>query len=112
MLVMFSGCAPYPIVIAKNAKPAEIAAVELNPVAYDYAVENVKLNKANNVTLFEGDVNEVVPILHKKFDRILMPLARPWAMWTPKPRPAPVTSAVFPSRRKVGSNGICGPHHN
>ena len=74
VLVMFSGCAPYPIVISKNTKAKEIYAVELNPEAHKYAEENVRLNRANNVHLFMGDVYEVVPKLKKKFDHIFMPL--------------------------------------
>ena len=74
VLVMFSGCAPYPIVISKNTNAKEIYAIELNPKAHKYAEENVKLNKANNVHLFLGDVNNIVPKLKKKFDHIFMPL--------------------------------------
>ncbi len=76
VLVMFSGCAPYPLVISKNSKAKEIYAIEINPAAHKYARENVKLNKARNIKLFYGDVREIVPILNKKFDRIVMPLPR------------------------------------
>lgn len=76
ILVMFSGVAPYPVVIAKNTKAAEVYGVELNPAAHKFAEKNVKLNKANHVFLFCGDVKEVVPKLEKKFDRILMPLPK------------------------------------
>lgn len=76
VLVMFSGCAPYVIVIAKNTKANSVYGVEINPVAHKYAIENVKLNKLNNVKLFEGDVRLVVPTLNKKFDRVLMPLPK------------------------------------
>lgn len=76
VLVMFSGCAPYPCVIAKNAHPKEIYGVEINPHAHKFAEENIKLNKLTNVTLFKGDVRKSVPKLKKKFDRILMPLPK------------------------------------
>ncbi|MBI4919257.1 class I SAM-dependent methyltransferase family protein [archaeon] len=73
VLVMFSGIAPYPIVIARNTKVREIISVELNPEAHKYALENVKLNKVQDrVKLFRGDVKKIVPKLGK-FDRILMP---------------------------------------
>ncbi|MFH1850543.1 MAG: class I SAM-dependent methyltransferase family protein [archaeon] len=75
ILVMFSGVAPYPLVIAKNTKAKEIAGVEKNPAAHKYAEENVKLNKAPNIRLFCGDVRDIVPKLGK-FDRILMPLPK------------------------------------
>jgi len=76
VLVMVSGCAPYPIVIAKNTKAESISAIEINPTAHAYAEENVKLNKANNIRLYLGDVNDIIPKLKNKFDRILMPLPK------------------------------------
>jgi tRNA (guanine37-N1)-methyltransferase len=76
ILVMFSGCAPYPCVIAKNAKPIEIVGVELNPIGHKYGLENLKLNKIGNVTLINGDVKDIVPKLNRKFDRIVMPLPK------------------------------------
>lgn len=76
ILVMFSGCAPYPLVISKNTKAKEIFAIEINKTAHRYAEENIKLNKANNVKLFLGDVRKVMPKLSEKFDRILMPLPK------------------------------------
>jgi len=76
ILVMFSGCSPYPCVIARNAKPKEIIGVEINPIAHKYALVNVRQNKLTNVKLYLGDVRKVVPKLKKKFDRILMPLPK------------------------------------
>ncbi len=76
ILVMFSGCAPYPCVIAKNSQPEEVIGIELNPIAHKYAEENIKLNKISKVKLYKGDVNKVVPKLKMKFDRILMPLPK------------------------------------
>lgn len=78
VLVMFSGVAPYPIVIAKNAKPKKVYAIELNRIASKYAAENVRLNKLKNVIVLQGDVKRIIPKLQKKglrFDRIVM--ARP-----------------------------------
>src|SRR3989338_2343443 len=74
VLVMFSGVAPYPLVIARMAKPKEIFGIELNPVAHKYALENVALNKIKNITLIKGDVRKVR--LNKKFDRVVMPLPK------------------------------------
>lgn len=74
ILVMFSGCAPYPLVIAKNSEAKEIYGIEINPTACVYAKENIKLNKTGNIKLFCGDVKEALPKINKKFDRILMPL--------------------------------------
>jgi len=74
ILVMFSGCAPYPCVIGKNTKAASITGIEINPVGHEYGLENVRLNKLNNVELHNGDVKKTK--LKAEFDRILMPLPR------------------------------------
>ena len=76
VLVMFSGCAPYVLVIAKNSKAKEVFGVEKNKVAHKYGVGNLKLNKTKNATLICGDVKKTVPKLNKKFDRVLMPLPK------------------------------------
>ncbi len=76
ILVMFSGIAPYALVIAKNADPKEIYGIEANPSAHKYALENLVLNKADNIKLFKGDVKKILPKLKKKFDRIIMPLPK------------------------------------
>ncbi len=77
VLVMFSGCGIYPLVIAKNTKCKEVYGIEINPVAHGYALENAKKNRLeSNVKLFFGDVNKVMPKLKKKFDKILMPLPK------------------------------------
>lgn len=75
ILVMFSGCGPFPCVTAKNTKAKKIVGVEINPAAHKYGLENVKLNRISNVRLFKGDVRKIVPKLNK-FDRVLMPLPK------------------------------------
>jgi tRNA (guanine37-N1)-methyltransferase len=76
ILVMFSGCAPYPIVLAKNTEAAKIIGIEINPDAHKLGLENIKLNKVKNVMLINGDVKKEIPKLSEKFDRILMPLPK------------------------------------
>ena len=76
VLVMFSGVGAFPIIISKNSKAKEIYGVELNKIAHKYAQENIKLNKADNVSLFQGNVKKITPKIKKKFDRILMPLPK------------------------------------
>lgn len=76
VIVMFSGCCPYVLVIAKNSKPKLVYGIEINKKAHAYALENMKLNKLGNVKLFNGDVRNVLPKLNKKFDRIVMPLPK------------------------------------
>ncbi|MEM2954939.1 MAG: hypothetical protein QW625_03270 [Candidatus Nanoarchaeia archaeon] len=77
VLVMFSGIAPYPIIIAKYSKAKKIYAIELGREASRYAQENIKLNKIKNIVLIQGDVKKIVPKLARrlKFDAIVM--ARP-----------------------------------
>lgn len=74
VLVMFSGVLPFPLVIVKNSKPKIVYAVELSKNCHKYALENIKLNKADNIKAYCGDVKKVLPRLRKRFDRILMPL--------------------------------------
>jgi tRNA (guanine37-N1)-methyltransferase len=76
VLVMFSGCAVYPITISKNTKAKNIMGIEINPVAHKYALENLKLNKTQNIELIKGDVKQILPKTNKKFDRIIMPLPK------------------------------------
>jgi tRNA (guanine37-N1)-methyltransferase len=76
ILVMFSGCAPFPCVLSKNSPAKEIYGVELNPLGNQYGLKNVSLNKLKNVFLYQGDVRAVVPALHTQFDRVLMPLPK------------------------------------
>lgn len=77
ILVMFSGSAVYPLVIAKNSNCKEVYGIEINPIAHKYALENVKKNKSEDkIKLFLGDVKKIVPKINKKFNRILMPLPK------------------------------------
>jgi len=77
VMVMFSGVAPYPLVLAKNSAAKTIYGVELNPIANAYAAENVILNKMQKkIILKNGDVRKELPKLRKKFDRIVMPLPK------------------------------------
>ncbi len=77
ILVMFSGCGPYPLVIAKNSQAKVIHGIEKNPIAHEYAVKNVKLNKLEKkIILIKGDVKKVIKNLSQKFDRIVMPLPK------------------------------------
>lgn len=72
VLVMFSGVAPYPLVIAKLSQAYKIYGIEANPEAHKYAVENVKRNKlGHKIILIKGDARKAIPKL--KFDRIVMP---------------------------------------
>lgn len=77
VLVMFSGCAPFVCVIAKNAKPKRVVGIELNKEGHKYGLKNIKENKLKNAELFQGNVKEICKELHKNtFDRIIMPLPK------------------------------------
>jgi tRNA (guanine37-N1)-methyltransferase len=77
VLVMFSGVSPIAVCIAKRHPDVTVTAIEINPEAHGYAIENVKLNKvADRVTPILGDVRYVCPSLNKVFDRVLMPLPK------------------------------------
>jgi tRNA (guanine37-N1)-methyltransferase len=74
VLVMFSGVAPYPIAIAKKQTlVSKIYAVEINPSAHKYALENIKLNHLEKkIFPILKDVRKAKEI--GKVDRIIMPL--------------------------------------
>jgi len=72
VLVLFSGVAPYPLVIAKHSNPELIVGVEKNSIAHKYALENCK--KYKNITLFNMDAKDFK--YKEKFDRVLMPLPK------------------------------------
>ncbi len=78
ILVMFSGIAPFPIVIAKKLKQQKkdfhIIAVEINKNANKFAKENIQLNKlSEDITLIQKDVKKFAKNLKEKFDIIVMP---------------------------------------
>jgi len=77
ILVMFSGIGPFPICLAKHNKDVVCYAIELNPQAHRYCLENIKLNKLEDkVIAIQGDVREICPKLNKTFDRVIMPLPK------------------------------------
>ena len=75
VLVMFSGVAPYPLIIHRFSKASTIIGVESNPKAHEYGIRNIALNKAkDSIALYCGDVKDVVPQLKSSYHRIIMPL--------------------------------------
>jgi tRNA (guanine37-N1)-methyltransferase len=78
VLVMFSGIGPSPVIIAKaQPKVEKVYAIDLNPKAHEYALENIRINRVQTkVEAFCGDVRKVAPEIGKKFDRIIMPLPK------------------------------------
>lgn len=77
ILVMFSGVGPFPIRIAKKHKQIRVIAVELNPYAHNFCVENIHLNRVGDrVKAILGDVKNICPQFGKIFTRIIMPLPK------------------------------------
>ena len=77
VLVMFCGAAPFPLVIAKNSEAKFIEGIEINPAAYNYALENINLNNCSKrVKVYLGDVRDILPKVKKKYNHIVMPLPK------------------------------------
>lgn len=75
VLVMFSGVGPYPLLIAKHSEAEKVVGIEKNPLAHEYAIKNLKLNKKlKNVQFQVGDAADLPLLLNERFDRIVMPL--------------------------------------
>jgi len=46
---IFAGVGQFSIPIAKHAQPSKVHAIELNPVAYKYLCENIRINKLGHI---------------------------------------------------------------
>jgi len=68
ILIPFSGVNPYPVVI-RRFKDVYIKAVEINPWAVKYAIENVRLNKLDNIDTILGDFRVVYKYIGNLKDR-------------------------------------------
>jgi len=74
IIIFFAGAGPFPIVIAKKAKPSEIVGIEINPKAVEYFEKNIRLNKLQDkIRVVKGNVKKVAKDF-KDFDRVIMPL--------------------------------------
>lgn len=73
VLVLFCGCAPYPLTIAKNTNAKKIVGVELNKDAYEYGLKNIKRNDFSQISLICGDAKDEIKNMNEHFDRIIMP---------------------------------------
>jgi tRNA (guanine37-N1)-methyltransferase len=72
ILVMFSGVAPYPVLLAKK-KDVEVVGIEKNPEAVKFARKNLEINDVEeSVEIIEEDVRNIEDDF-PRFDRILMP---------------------------------------
>lgn len=73
---MFAGAGLFSIIIARHAKPDKVYSIDINPTAYKYMLENVKLNKVENTVIpILGDAAKVIEEkLVGSSNRVLMPL--------------------------------------
>ncbi|MDW8022033.1 MAG: class I SAM-dependent methyltransferase family protein [Nitrososphaerota archaeon] len=75
VLDMFAGVGPFSILIAKKCPGCRVTAIELNPDAYHYLVQNIRLNKVEGlVTAIHGNAREVLRSKKNSFDRVIMDL--------------------------------------
>ncbi len=69
---MFAGIGYFSIPLAVHSRAKKIYAVELNPVAFSYLLDNIKLNKTKKIEAINADSAKVrIPV---KADRVLMGL--------------------------------------
>ncbi|RLI77694.1 class I SAM-dependent methyltransferase family protein [Archaeoglobales archaeon] len=69
VLDMFAGIGYFSIPIARHSK-AKVYAIEINPTSYHYLLENIKLNKVNNIVPILGDSMHITP--EGFADRVIM----------------------------------------
>jgi len=68
---LFAGVGQFSIPIARHAKPYKVYAIELNPMAYSYLCENIRLNRVGDVAEpLLGDCEKVAPL--GVADRVIM----------------------------------------
>ncbi|MDE1810898.1 MAG: tRNA (guanine-N1)-methyltransferase [Candidatus Micrarchaeota archaeon] len=76
VMVMFAGVGPFAIEIAKSQRKSTVRCIELNRDAYNYLLENVRLNKVKNVTAQCGDVKKLSKKNEGFADRVVMPMPK------------------------------------
>jgi len=70
---MFAGIGQFTLPIAVHAKPVKIHAIEINPLAYDYLVKNIKLNNVEEIVVPHlSDCREQSQKIERIADRIIM----------------------------------------
>ena len=72
---LFAGVGPFPLVVHRFQPGVRGYAVELNPDAYRFLAENIRLNRAEGrIIPVLGDVRDVVPRMFPHMaDRVVMP---------------------------------------
>ena len=77
IILMFAGVCPYGILISKKQPFAKIIAIEINPNAFKYMKENIRLNRVSDrIIPLLGDVKKLSKEWYGKCDRVIMPLPK------------------------------------
>ncbi len=73
---MFAGVGCFSILIAKTASDSQVYSIDVNPVAFHYMQENIRINRVfSHVFPMLGDSKDIVAAkLQGVADRVLMPL--------------------------------------
>jgi tRNA (guanine37-N1)-methyltransferase len=73
---MFAGVGCYSIAIAKHSEPQKVYSVDVNPSAFQFLRENIRLNRVETLVVpLQGDAKEVIEVgLQNVAARVLMPL--------------------------------------
>jgi tRNA wybutosine-synthesizing protein 2 len=58
---LFAGIGYFALPIAVHANPAKVVACEVNPTAFHYLLENIRLNRAGSVEARLGDCRATAP---------------------------------------------------
>lgn len=70
---MFAGLGQFTIPIAVHSRPKIIHAIEINPVAFNFLVKNIKINGVENiVATYLSDCREITSKIEKSADRVIM----------------------------------------
>lgn len=79
---MFAGIGQFTIPIAKHANPSVVFSIELNPVAFTYLCENVRINRVGHkVRAFLGDCAQLAP--RGVADRVILGLLHLSSVYLP-----------------------------
>ncbi|MEM4623809.1 MAG: class I SAM-dependent methyltransferase family protein [Thermosphaera sp.] len=72
---MFAGAGLFSIIIAKYSKPEKVYSIDINPYAFEYMVENIRINKVEEIVIpLLGDAGEIIEkSLRNNADRVIMP---------------------------------------
>ena len=75
-MLMFAGIGSYGIMIGKKESNVEkIISIEINPEAYEYMKDNIRMNKlSHKIIPVLGDVKKKCENWFGKCDRVIMPL--------------------------------------